>query len=686
MLGDGQSVDLFKLFLAVRENGGYETVSKNGLWDSVAEKSGFSTGVASAVKLIYIKYLDSLDRWLKRIVESKDSKSELPGSGVDLSGFLMGLESEFSGQKKKDGEYPHLDLEKSELKDGVYPHLDLEKSELKDGEYPHLDFTDVEKPCSADGFGSFVESNGGKESIKENKDDMILDSRVVEEEISNKKRKRDCDWGMLNWVIEVAKNPCDPQFGSLPERSKWRSYGSKQLWKQVLLAREAMFLKRHVVQCTEHKVYVTNPHSDLEKSELDQKKKDGEYPHLDLEKSESDFTDVGKPCIADEFQSSVELNEGKEIIKENKDNIILDSCVIEEEIPNRKRKRDCDWGMLDWVIKVAKNPCGSQFESLPDRSKWRSYGNEQLWKQVLLAREAMFLKRQADQSTEHWQKNQKMHPSMYDDYTGSERSRCSQRLLSVKEYQALLSLKKPRARACSESSSGTLSDLEDNLEKQSDPIVSLYIDNHKRKRIPVGPFFQAKVPEWTGETYESDSKWLGTQVWPVKGGENKKYLIERDRIGKGRQDSCGCQLRGSIECVRFHVVEKRMRVKLELDSAFHSWKFNKMGEEVALSWTKEEELKFQAIVRSNPPSMEKCFWDEIFKSFRGKSREDLVSYYFNVFLLQRRAQQNRSTPSHIDSDDDESELGSMTNGFGREAAKSPGSILRTPKKPHLNFR
>ncbi|KAA8516069.1 hypothetical protein F0562_019248 [Nyssa sinensis] len=493
MLGDGQSVDLFKLFLVVREKGGYDTVSKNCLWDSVAEESGLGSEVASAVKVIYMKYLDTLDRWLQKII--KDTQGGSRDSGADLGCFLMELESELKGflsevsdKKKKDGEYPHLDSEKSQLNSA-----------------------DARKLCNGDKVRSFVESNGG------NKD------------------------------VDAKKN-----------------------------------------------------------------------------------------------------------VNEEEDIIILDLGVVKEELSSRKRKRGCHSGMLHWVVNVAKNPCDPEVVSLPERSKWKSYGSEQLWKQVLLAREAMFLQRNADSSDEQsiWQK-QKMHPFM--------------------------------ARACSESPcSDTQSDSDCST---ADSVIGLFIDNHKRKRIAVGPLFQAKVPEWSGETYESEAKWLGTQVWPLEDGEQKRYLIERDPIGKGRQDSCGCQFPGSIECVRFHVAEKRMKVKLELGSAFHRWKFDKMGEEVSLSWRKEEEKKFQAIIRSNPPSMEKCFWDEIFQSFPSKSREDLVSYYFNVFLLQRRGYQNRSTTSNIDSDDDdESDLGSLTNGFGHEAAKSTGSILRTPKKTHLNFR
>lgn len=287
-----------------------------------------------------------------------------------------------------------------------------------------------------------------------------------------------------------------------------------------------------------------------------------------------------------------------------------------------------------------------------------------------------------------------MHPSMYEDHVGSERLRYSRRLLSGK---------RSRSHACSESSSSaTQSDLdkspspcmEDHQEKQppefcdastGHSIAGLCGDGHVRKRVPVGLTSQAIIPEWTGVVSEMDSKWLGTRVWPLEKIENR-FIIERDPIGKGRQDSCGCQFPGSTECVRFHVAEKRVRIQLELGSAFQYWQFDRMGEVVALSWTEEEKKRFKDIVRLNPPSIGVRFWDEIFKSFSTKSREELVSYYFNVFLLRRRADQNRFTPNNIDSDDDESESGPLSNEFGRQSINLPSSILYAPNNQHINFR
>lgn len=265
-----------------------------------------------------------------------------------------------------------------------------------------------------------------------------------------------------------------------------------------------------------------------------------------------------------------------------------------------------------------------------------------------------------------------MHPVMYDDHIGSDRPRCSPRLIS---------LSNSKAQASSETSPHVGKSLckgkeEYGVTKPSnrDFIAGWPVDGRNRDRVAVGTNYQAKIPVWAGIKEESDSKYLGVRIWPLDKRENR-YLIERDPIGKGRHENCGCQLPGSPQCIRFHVSEKRSRLKIELGSAFYGWKFDQMGEGVAVFWTRKAENKFVDVVKANPSSRDKCFWDEIFESFPTKSREDLVSYYFNVFLLRRRAEQNRLTPSNIDSDDDETVYGSVN---------SPSSIFYSPKKQHRN--
>lgn len=212
---------------------------------------------------------------------------------------------------------------------------------------------------------------------------------------------------------------------------------------------------------------------------------------------------------------------------------------------------------------------------------------------------------------------------------------------------------------------------------------SLMFNYNVNIQVPIGPLFQAEVSEWTGVASKSDAKWLGTLIWPLEKKENR-FLIERDPIGKGRQDSCGCEIRNSLQCVKFHVIEKRLKVKVELGSAFNQWKFNKMGEEVAFCWNEKEKDMFSSIVKSNPP-LGKCFWDEIYKHFHDKSREELVCYYFNVFLLQHRAYQNRIAPNSITCDEEEVVLGPESIGKGI-GTKSYTSILIPLRKSQKKSR
>lgn len=399
----------------------------------------------------------------------------------------------------------------------------------------------------------------------------------------------------------------------------------------------------------------------------------------DIVEPNRDFKIFNNKCT-NEIAGNVDVYEKQNNIKD--DNGENDQVSVEDP-DTRKRKRECYLGILNWLANIAKNPCDPAIGSIPEMQKWKHYGSEQMWKKILLVREKMLLKRNTDETSQHsiWQKKQKMHPSMYEDQSVSERLRFSQRLLVAKDSSS-----KTRGHLCSESSSsGSQSDKCSDKQSDSTADSIRFGGNHTRKKhIRTGSNFQVDVPKYTEAAYDSDSKWLGTRIWPLYKGEHNKRLIERDPIGKGRQESCGCQVPGSIECVRFHVGEKRMKVKLELGLAFYEWKFNSMGEENAILWTKQDENKFQDIVNSNRLSSEKYFWDELFKCFPRKGREALVSYYFNVFLLRRRGQQNRNITSNIHSDDEDSEFGPICNRFGQMAAQSPGSIFRSPKKTNMN--
>ena len=63
-------------------------------------------------------------------------------------------------------------------------------------------------------------------------------------------------------------------------------------------------------------------------------------------------------------------------------------------------------------------------------------------------------------------------------------------------------------------------------------------------------------------------KWLGTELWPAKYKNNKSPFYV-DPIGEGSEDVCSCNVPGSVECVRFHIAERRLQLRRELGSAFY---------------------------------------------------------------------------------------------------------------------
>ncbi|GAB2271730.1 hypothetical protein Dimus_006561 [Dionaea muscipula] len=469
-LGNGQSVDLLKLFFIVKEKGGYDSVSERGLWNKVGEEYGLSLGTGPAIKLVYVKHLDLLERELLARV------SEI--GGFNFKRFQVKCEmhcvdnhasSEMSGNQKisSDDEFENV----------------ANKSSANSDEEMEMEMLTHENP------------------------------RLEKDVIISHKRKRSCLSRMLHWMVSVAKDPTELGIGSLPQCSKFKSYGNNEYWKQVLSVRRLLFLTRPAV------------------------------------------------CNAQQFVSK---------------------------------------------------------------------------------------------------KKQRMHPSMYRGPSASTerlRSSSSRLLFETEAYPSC------------QSSSGPTSDA--NASSPPDNDISFMKtmwgnENHKRKRIKIGSYFQADVPEWSGKeaACESDSKWLGTRVWPLEKEkrEELKLLIERDPVGKGRVESCGCENCGSVECVRFHVAERRSKLKLENGSAFYNWHFDKMGEEVALSWTEDEDKRFKATVKAGSctsrlsKKKKKCFWKQTFKSLPRKTRRDQISYYYNVFLIQQRAYQNRCTSRDIDIDSDDDEI------------------------------
>lgn len=210
-------------------------------------------------------------------------------------------------------------------------------------------------------------------------------------------------------------------------------------------------------------------------------------------------------------------------------------------------------------------------------------------------------------------------------------------------------------------------------------IYSVLLDHPPRKIVAVGADHQADIPQWAPQGFsksfgcldesdvhtvlaessgssivnndDNELKWLGTCVIPMPDMESSSYNC----CTSGETRSfCDCPDKGSVRCVRHHVLEAREEVRENLgQKVFEELGFCEMGEEVANKWREEEQQIFHEVVQMNAPSLGKNFWDYLPAVFPSRTRKDLVSYYFNVFMLRKRAEQNRFGHLNIDSDDDE---------------------------------
>lgn len=406
--------------------------------------------------------------------------------------------------------------------------------------------------------------------------------------------------------------------------------------------------------------------------------------YLDEDLSPKGVKKVGYSMVNDEVKRSdvspdnVVKKLGRSVIHDddNDDNVkftvkeaVVDNAVshnvdnVEKVVSLQKRKWEEEslsfTEMLDWVANAARDPHDRAFDASQRSSKWKNYTGDKLWKQALLARRALFEELSVDSSNETnglQKKNPKMHPSMYEDHR--VQARCSRRTTATIPIPSRI--KRQRTESV----------------KTETKRISEIIEP-KEQEYNLGPEFQAEVPPWTGVISDSDPKWLGTQMWPPPNYDNGKLKNSIMEIGIGRESSCECVFPGSVECVRFHIAENRFKVKIELGFAlFVKWKFNQMGEEVSLSWELEEEKRFKSLVvkarhdlaHSNKSRREimSNFWKKASRTIPDKTRDKIVSYYFNVFVPRRRSYQNRVTPKEIDSDNDEEEVGSVGDRFGYE--------------------
>ncbi|KAI3820873.1 hypothetical protein L1987_08423 [Smallanthus sonchifolius] len=199
--------------------------------------------------------------------------------------------------------------------------------------------------------------------------------------------------------------------------------------------------------------------------------------------------------------------------------------------------------------------------------------------------------------------------------------------------------------------SGKITDQQTTLVQKDDSYSCLF-RYPPPKEVPVGPEYQASIPECCGyDTNDDENKFLGSCVIPMP--ESNSTVSSGFAVGKGRND-CFCEDLGSLRCVRQHITEARENLRVNIGrERFSALGFDSMGDFVACNWTEEQEQFFHEVVYSNPASLGKNFWEKLAETFPSRTNQEIVSYYFNVFVLQRRAEQNRFDSMNADSDDDE---------------------------------
>lgn len=196
--------------------------------------------------------------------------------------------------------------------------------------------------------------------------------------------------------------------------------------------------------------------------------------------------------------------------------------------------------------------------------------------------------------------------------------------------------------------SSTTSEEED---LKSENTYSYLLRHPPLKEVPIGPQYQAQIPKWNEINPQHDDneiKFMGFCVISIQDTDT-----DTDTVGKGKTD-CFCENRGSLKCTQQHINEARETLKGKIgNKKFTDLGFGNMGESVAEKWTEDEEQLFHEVVYSNPVSFGQNFWKHLSKVFPSRSNQEIVSYYFNVFMLRKRAEQNRCDPVNVDSDDDE---------------------------------
>lgn len=614
------------------------------MWDFDAKECGFDITYVASLKLIYVKYLIELDQWLSH---SGFKDIELENGELDAFEKLDWLFHNLKGYKCALSSVGYEADKKGKC--GIQVVSSGDESIERGLEFKEkLDF-DMKAKMGLSGIKTI---NGNDEEF--GGFDLNIDQTEFEfARISNADDKDEI-FGGLDLNIAHSElgfdDDTDEMFGGLDLNIAQTEFGFSEI-SNFDEKDECDGMNLNIAQ-TEFGFSRTNNVDERDKviSGLDERK-------IDLSSDITVKTVNIKLCPMDVLSS------------QSKNNTVILSKNVKTVGRPRKRKKEepfSSFKMLEWLANAARNPHDVTIGTIPRNSKWKKYKGNEVWKQVLLVKETLFAKQNVDSGNKldcSQKKRHMMHPSMYEDdkipiHLSSKRIRCSQRVSSVKSCSC------PGCTSCSSSQNKRVKktpQILETIETQDD--ICEDPDTESESDI-----VRAEVPEWSGVASESDPKWLGTRMWPSLEDNNIIHQMDNVVIGKGRQSSCACLNRGSADCVRFHIAENRTKVKHTLGPLFYKWKFDHMGEEALVSsWSLDEESEFKSLViKARQELTDKTksrheimsnFWRRASESIPSKTKDVLVSYYFNVFVLRRRSYQNRINPDNIDSDDDEQEVG-----------------------------
>lgn len=186
------------------------------------------------------------------------------------------------------------------------------------------------------------------------------------------------------------------------------------------------------------------------------------------------------------------------------------------------------------------------------------------------------------------------------------------------------------------------------------------LDQHQpyKKSVPVGPLFQADIPEWSDQSTknndhrtEYENKWLGTRLWPLH--ETAEQQMRMNEINITEQE-CTCSVPGSVDCINVHVLHEKGRLMKELGPAFWEMKIHETGQMISIFWNQDEKKVLEKALNSNPPRQEKnCFVKTARKRLEYQTRVSILRYYYNVYLPKKISRRIKSGFSIVNSDDEE---------------------------------